>query len=173
MTTQPISATSHESQAKQFKPVHGLAATNLNDLRLFLYEWFTHFEHAAPTDFYLSHLDDKTMLVAFPGMAPLTSHADFAGWYENLLARTLWNFHDVSAIQIKRTGPQEYLISFVVDWWGEVKSDSNQLAGRQSRSDSFFYHHRLRQTWTVKAGDRLLIENLVVTGADAPSPISA
>jgi hypothetical protein len=173
MSTQPISTASHEAQARQFKPEHGLAATNLNDIRLFLYEWFTHFEHAAPTDFYLRHLDDKNMHLAFPGMAPLTSHADFARWYENLLSQTLWNFHDVSAIQIKPTAPREYLISFVIDWWGEVKPDSDQLAGWQSRSDSFFYHHRVRQTCTVKAGDRLLIEKLVVTGADVPSPMSA
>ena len=171
MTTQPVSLASHEAQAGQFKPADGLAATNLNDIRLFLYEWFTHFEHAAPTDFYLSHLDDKTMQLAFPGMAPLTSHADFAGWYENLLAQTLWNFHDVSAIQIKRTAPQDYLISFIVDWWGEVRPESDQLAGWQSRSDSFLYHHRLRQTWIVKAGDRLLIEKLAVAGGDMPSPI--
>lgn len=173
MTAQTISAASHESQAKQFKPAHGLAATNLNDLRLFLYEWFTHFEHATPADFYLSHLDDKNMHIAFPGMAPLTSHGDFTGWYENLLAQTVWNFHDVSAIQIKRTAPQQYLISFIVDWYGEVKPDSDQLAGWQSRNDSFFYHRRLRQTWTVKAGDRLLIEKLVVSGGDEPSPIGA
>ena len=173
MTIQPVSVAAHEAQATQFKPVHGLSATNLNDLRLFLYKWFTHFEHAAPTAFYLSHLENNNMHVAFPGMAPLTSHADFTGWYANLLAQTLWNFHDVSAIQIKRTAPQDYLISFLVDWYGEVRPDSDQLAGWQSRSDSLLYHHKLRQTWTVRTGDRLLIEKLVVTGADTPSPISA
>ena len=73
MNTQPASVASYESQVKQFKPEHGLAAANLNDLRLFLYEWFTHFEHAASSDFYLSHLDDKKMHVAFPGAAPLTT----------------------------------------------------------------------------------------------------
>jgi hypothetical protein len=171
VTTQPVSVASYESRVKQFKPEHGLAATNLNDLRPFLYEWFTHFEHAAPTDFYLSHLDDKKMYVAFPGLAPFTSHVDFAGWYDNLLAQTQWNFHDVTAIQIKQTTPQEYLISFVVDWYGEVRSESDQVAVWQSRSDSFLYHHTLRQTWTMKVGDRLLIEKLVVTGGDTPSPI--
>jgi hypothetical protein len=172
MTPQPVSVAAYEAHVKQFKPEHGLAATNRNDLRLFLYEWFTHFEHAAAVDFYLSHLDDKNMYVAFPGMAPLTSHADFARWYGNLLAQTRWNFHDVAAIQIKRTAPLEYLMSFVVDWYGEVKSESDQVAGWQTRPDSFLYHHRLRQTWTMKVDDRLLIEKLVVSGGDAPSPIS-
>lgn len=160
-----IAVVQYEEQVKQFKPEHGLTATNRNDLRKFIYEWFTHFEHASTTDFYLSHLEDKNMSVAFPGMTPLTSHADFTNWYNNLLAQTLWNFHDISAVQIRQTAPQEYLISFVADWYGEVKPGSDQLGAWQSRSDSHLYHHKLRQTWTIKTGERLLIERLVVTGA--------
>jgi hypothetical protein len=169
VTSQPIPVAHYESQVKQFKPERGLAATNHNDLRLFLYKWFTHFEHALPPNFYLSHLDDKNMLVAFPGMAPLTSHADFTRWYDNLLAQTLWNFHDISAIQTQRRAPEEYRISFVVDWYGEVKSGSDQLGAWQSRSDSHLYHHKLRQTWTVKTDARLTIERVVVASADTPS----
>jgi ketosteroid isomerase-like protein len=169
--TERLSVVQYEAQVKQFKPDQELAATNRNDLRRFIYEWFTHFEHASATDFYLSHLEDKNTSVAFPGMSPLTSHADFAKWYNNLLAQTLWNFHDVSAIQIRQAAPEKYLISFVVDWYGEVKSGSDQLSAWQSRSDSHFYHHKLRQTWAVKTGERLVIERLVVTSADSPSSI--
>jgi hypothetical protein len=165
MMTQPVSVSvaSYESHVKQFKPQHGLAATNSNDLREFLYEWFTHFEHAAPSDFYLGYLDNENMHVAFPGQAPLTGHIDFARWYSNLLAQTLWNFHDLSAIDIRRTATRAFVISFIVDWYGEVKADSDQAAGWQSRTDSLFYHHRLRQTWTVTVRDRVLIEKLIVT----------
>src|SRR5579859_4344215 len=148
MNSTPTSVALYEQQVEQFKPMHGLTGTNLNDLRLFLYEWFTHFEHAAAVDFYLSHLDDRKMHIAFPGLAPLISHADFVQWYDNLLAQTLWNFHALSMIQINRTAPQEYLISFLVDWYGEVRAESEQLATWQSRSDSCLYHHMLRQTWT-------------------------
>ena len=104
-------------------------------------------------------------------MAALTTTADFVGWYDNLLAQTVWNFHDLGTIEIARRGPQEYLISFIVDWYGEVRADSEQLAGWQVRADSNLYHHTLRQTWTVTAGDRLVIEKLIVTGGDTPSPI--
>ena len=167
----PVSLAEYEAQAKHFKPQQGLAATNFNDLRFFVYDWFTHFEHAASAEFYLRHLDDKGMYLAFPGQPPLTSHADFARWYANLLAQTLWNFHDLSAIQIKPTAAQQFLLSFVVDWYGEVKPDSDQVAGWQSRKDSFLYHHQVRQTWTVKVGDRPMIEKLLVAGGDTPSPI--
>ncbi len=171
MTTESISVAAYESQVKSFKPEQGLAATNANDVRLFVYEWFTHFEHAARADFYLGHLDDKSMSVTFPGQAPLTSHADFAKWYDNLIAQTLWNFHDLAAIQVKRTAPQQFLVSFVANWYGEVRSDSDQRAGWQTRSDSCLYHHKFRQTWTVTVGDRLVIQTLVVTGGDTASPI--
>jgi hypothetical protein len=165
--TADLSVVDYEAQVKRFKPEHGLAETNTNDLRRFIYEWFTHFEHAAPTDFYLDHLADQNLEVRFPGVDPITSHAGFAGWYENLLAQTLWNFHDVSAIQIEQIAARQYLVTFLVDWYGEVRADSDQVAGWQSRTDSCLYQYSIRQTWTVATGDRIVIEKLVAGGVDA------
>lgn len=161
----------YEARAKRFKPMNGLAATNSNDVRRFIYDWFTHFEHASSPDFYLSHLDDKNMSLTFPGAPPLASHADFAGWYNNLLAQTVWNFHDLSAIQIKPIADHKFLVSFIIDWYGEVKADSPQLAGWQTRKDSVVYHRKLRQTWTVKTGESLQIEKLAVSDGNSASPI--
>src|SRR5215471_14017052 len=172
MTVELASLVDYEAQVRRFEPADGLAATNSNDLRRFIYEWFTHFEHAAPTDFYLGHLDDENLDIRFPGSDPITSHTDFAAWYENLLAQTLWNFHDLTAIQIKQTAARQYLVTFVVDWYGEVRPDSDQLAGWQSRADSRLYHHFIRQTWTVTVGKRPVIRTLVAGGGDSTSPIS-
>jgi hypothetical protein len=172
MTAEPAPVVDYEARVRRFMPEHGLAATNSNDLRRFLYEWFTHFEHAAPTDFYLRHLADEGLEVRFPGSDPISSQTEFAAWYENLLAQTLWNFHDISAIQIKQFDAREYLVTFVVDWYGEVRADSDQLAGWQSRADSCLYHHSIRQTWTITAGDRPVIQKLVAAGGDSPSPIA-
>jgi hypothetical protein len=171
MTTETVSLVDYEAQVNRFKPEQDLAATNSNDLRRFLYEWFTHFEHAAPTAFYLDHLDDQNLDVRFPGSDPITSHAAFAGWYENLLDQTRWNFHDVSAIQIRQIATQQYLVTFVVDWYGEVRADSDQLAEWQSRVDSCLFHHFIRQTWTLTVDDRPVIHTLVAAGGDTPSPI--
>ena len=172
MATDTASVAEYETQVTRFKPEHGLAAPTTNDLRSFLYDWFAHFEHAAPADFYLGHLDDGNMDLQFPGVDPIASHAGFVRWYENLLAQTLWNFHDIQAIQIERTMPQEYLVTFVVNWYGEAKADSDQLAGWQSRSDSSLYHHFVRQTWTIGVGDGLMIRKLVAAAGDTPSPIA-
>ena len=173
MTAEPASVVDHyEARVRRFKPEQGLAATNSNDLRRFLYEWFTHFEHAAPADFYLDHIAGDDLDMRFPGSDPITSHAEFAGWYENLLTHTLWNFHDLSAIQIKQTAAQEYLVTFLIDWYGEVRADSDQRAGWQSRSDSCLYHHFIRQTWTITVADRPVIQTLVAAGGDTVSPIA-
>ena len=160
-----------ESQVIKFKPERGLAATNANDVRRFVYDWFTHFEHAAPAGYYLAHLDEANLHVSFPGSEPMVSHAGFASWYENLLAQTLWNFHDLGRVQVQRSSADELLLSFVVDWYGEVRADSDQLAGWQVRGDSCLYHHNLRQTWKMKETDHFLIQHLVVEPGDTPSPI--
>ena len=172
MTTETASVVDYETKVKRFKPERGLAATNSNDLRRFIYDWFTHFEHAAPTDLYLTHLDDGNMEVRFPGLEPITSHAEFAGWYENLMAQTLWNFHDISAIQIKQRADGQYLVTFVFNWYGEVRAGSDQLVRFQSRPDSCLYHHFIRQTWTVAVGERPVIQKLIGAGGDSPSPIA-
>jgi hypothetical protein len=172
MTAEPASVVDHEARVRRFKPEQGLAATNSNDLRRFLYEWFTHFEHAAPADFCLEHIAGENVDIRFPGSDPITDHAEFVRWYENLLTHTLWNFHDVSAIEIKQTAAQEHLVTFLVDWYGEVRADSDQLAGWQSRSDSCLYHHFIRQTWMITVADRPVIQTLVAAGGDTPSPIA-
>src|SRR5262249_21838411 len=81
--TEPVA--DYEPHVRRFQPQLGLAATNSNDLRRFVYDWFTHFEHAAPSAFYLDHLDGKRLDVRFPGVEPITSHEGFRRWYENLL----------------------------------------------------------------------------------------
>jgi hypothetical protein len=64
------------------------------------------------------------------------------------------------------------LVTFVVNWYGEVRADSDQLAGWQSRSDSCLYHHFIRQIWTITVADRPVIQTLVATRGDTVSPIA-
>src|SRR5262245_57743023 len=47
VTAQPIPTAQYESEIRRFMPAGGPVATNTNDLRRFIYEWFTHFEHVA------------------------------------------------------------------------------------------------------------------------------
>jgi hypothetical protein len=40
VTTAPVD--DYATHVERFKPKHGLAATNSNDLRRFVYDWFAH-----------------------------------------------------------------------------------------------------------------------------------
>ncbi|MFD0751948.1 hypothetical protein ACFQZS_17475 [Mucilaginibacter calamicampi] len=126
--------------------------------------------------YYLDHLAGKDLYASFPGGGkPLASHADFTQWYNNLLTQTKWNFHDIGNIQVKRTANNEFLVTFIVNWYGEVKADSPQLAGWQSRKDSYLYHYTLRQVWNVSSDEsthNIVIKRLVVSSGDTPSPIN-
>src|SRR5579859_4328967 len=88
-----------ETSVPYRRPMDPAHTLNANDVRRFVYEWFTHFEHLADVEYYVDHIDAAHMRISFPGMAPLTTHAAFAAWYTNLLAQTLWNFHDLAQIQ--------------------------------------------------------------------------
>jgi hypothetical protein len=60
-----------------------------------------------------------------------------------------------------------------LNWYGEAKASSDQLAGWQSRKDSHLYHYTLRQTWTINELDnKFIIQQLKVTGGDTPSPVT-
>jgi len=60
----------------------------------------------------------------------------------------------------------------VVDWYGEVRADSDQLPVCQTRADSCLHHCFIRQTWMVEVGDLLVIQNLIAVGGHSPSPIA-
>lgn len=174
MSVQDTSIALFEQQASQFKPANAKISVNTNDIRRFVYDWFTHFEHIADVDYYLSHLDETTMQVAFPGQSPITTHAGFADWYTNLITHTLWNFHDLSQIQVSGATRQGYTVSFLVNWYGEVRADSEQAPGWRTNGESNIYRHHFRQTWTVKVVDgispyddaRFLIQQYIVEVPD-------
>ena len=63
---------------------------NANDVRRFVYAWFTLFEHRAPAERLAAHLpDDGPLRLAFPGADPLLTKRQFIDWYRTPLANTL------------------------------------------------------------------------------------
>jgi hypothetical protein len=79
-------------------PLHtpDIAAPNANDVARFVYTWFTLFEHRARAESLTAYLsDDEQLSVSFPGGKPLQTRQQFADWYDELLANTTWNFHEL------------------------------------------------------------------------------
>ena len=54
-------------------------AVNANDVRRFVYTWFTLFEHRAPAARLTRHLAaERSIRLSFPGMEPLLDAEQFA-----------------------------------------------------------------------------------------------
>jgi hypothetical protein len=128
-------------------------AVNANDVRRFVYTWFTLFEHRAPAARLTRHLAaDQPLRLSFPGTGVLDADG-FAGWYGELLTNTHWVFHGLSNVRVHAEGDGTYQVGFDLDWQGGLTADSSWPTNLPERRFRF----ALRQQWRVIArpGDAL------------------
>lgn len=139
-----------ERQVLRYRPQQ-VEALNHNDLRAFLHSWFAAFDHRAPAEFFLGHLDDADMTFNLDGQALATDHASFRTWYADALEHIPWDFHDVlDGVRITgnlATGwTAEFQFRHVGQW-----QDSPQARRR-------LFNRVLAATWHVVADrDRFVI----------------
>lgn len=120
--------------------------TNANDVRRFVYTWFTLFEHRAPAPRLAAHLTTSEPLsLAFPGGQPLRDIQQFTDWYDQLLANTVWNFHELSRLTVEPAGDAAYDVAVDIDWQGAVTEDSALPTNLPDRRFRF----AVRQQWRV------------------------
>ncbi|NMO57554.1 hypothetical protein HH310_41115 [Actinoplanes sp. TBRC 11911] len=127
-------------------PPRDAAAPNANDVRRFVYTWFTLFEHRAPAEQLAAYLAaGDHFVLTIPGAPPMRDIQQFTAWYEQMLANTRWNFHELSNLKVERAGDGAYDVSFDVDWQGAVTEDSTWPANLPAHRFRF----PLRQWWRV------------------------
>jgi hypothetical protein len=118
---------------------------NANDVARFVYTWFTLFEHRARTERLTAYLTDGEQLsLSFPGAEPLRTGQQFSAWYDQLLANTTWNFHELSAMTIAPT-VSGFTVGFDVDWQGAVSDGSDWPSNREGGEFRFAMH----QDWQL------------------------
>jgi hypothetical protein len=128
---------------------------NANDVARFVYTWFTLFEHRAPIEHLTAYLTDGEHLsLSFPGEEPLRTGQQFADWYEQLLANTTWNFHELSAMTIKPT-ISGFTVGFDVDWQGAL-SDGSQWPANLGGGE---FRFALHQDWQLVVGSGAAADN--------------
>jgi hypothetical protein len=131
------------------------ANPNANDVARFVYTWFALFEHRARAESLTAYLSDGERLsLSFPGGEPLQTGEQFSGWYDQLLANTTWNFHELSGLTIQPT-VAGFTVRFDVDWQGAVSDGSewpSNLGGGQFR---FAMH----QDWHVAVRPGAALDN--------------
>jgi hypothetical protein len=141
-----------------------------NDVRRWVYEWFTMWEYRVPAERLVRHLAEDSLSLTFPGGRPLGSAAEFTAWYEALLENTTWNFHELSNLAVVATtgnGSPQFEVGFDVSWRGQTESASEWPTNLPDRGFRF----EVYQTWKVVSveGEALnspfTITNLVATMA--------
>ncbi|NMO55160.1 hypothetical protein HH310_28740 [Actinoplanes sp. TBRC 11911] len=122
---------------------------NANDIRRFVYTWFTLFEHRAPAEQLATHLaTGEHLTLVIPGTEPMHDIEQFTAWYKQLLANTQWNFHELSNLRVNYSGDDAYDVTFDVDWQGAVTEASAWPTNLPEQRFRF----ALRQWWRVMVG---------------------
>ena len=118
---------------------------NSNDVARLVYTWFTRFEHRACPESLTAYLADSEQLsVSFPGSEPLHTSQQFTDWYQELLANTTWNLHQLSGLTIQPT-VSGFTVGFDVDWQGAVSDGSEWPSNLEAGQFRF----AMRQDWHV------------------------
>ena len=118
---------------------------NTNDVARFVYTWFTLFEHRARVEILTAYLADSERLsLSFPGSDPFRTSQQFTDWYDQLLANTSWNFHEVSGLTIQPTS-SGFTVGFDVDWHGAISGGSEWPSNLEAGEFRFEMH----QDWHV------------------------
>ena len=135
-----------ERQVARYRP-DDVKAPNHNDLRALVHQWFAGFDHIAPAEFFLTHLDDADMTFNFDGQPLAHDHASFRAWFADAITHIPWDFHDVLDISINGVAPTGWAIEFYFRHVGEFHdkplSDPDTGPGRP-------FNRVLRANWRVE-----------------------
>lgn len=113
-----------------------------NDVRSFVYQWFSWFDRHAEESLFLAHLPDQGMLMRFPppDQPPLRSHADFQKWYRGIGETIRANTHEIDDLQVTTLDKDNYEVTLRV-WWRAVTQEAQPIV------------QHIRQTWEVARQD--------------------
>lgn len=118
-----------------------------NELRAFVYQWFSAFDRQAEEQFFLQHLAIQGLEMRYPGTT-LLSHADFQNWYQNIRNTIRSNIHDISGLRITPIEKNIFRVDLVV-WWRAMTYNEQPIS------------MRIRQSWKVlKQDNQFIIQSL-------------
>lgn len=107
-----------------------------NDIKAFVYQWFSYFDHQVELVTITPHLSDEIDM-SFPDF-PIRSMTDFTNWYQNVIDNIQWNTHDISELKVTKINALEWNVSFRVRW-------------RAQTYDSKRYDFLTQQDWQLIA----------------------
>lgn len=86
-----------------------------NDVKAFVYEWFSGFDHQRGDEYFTKHLDPLHVQMEFPDF-PIHSVADFKRWYKGVKDSIRYNIHHLSELKVSGDEKNGYDVSLHVNW---------------------------------------------------------
>ena len=145
-------------------------AVNHNDLRAFMHQWWAAFDHIAPVDFFLAHLDDADMTFVLDGEPLATDHASFRTWYASVPSTIPWDFHDVlDGVTLTGTVATGWTAEYFIRHVGEFH---DVPIGQPGDGPGRVFNRVLRVTWQVEHdGERFVIRRYELAVASNAIPL--
>ena len=155
-------------QVEIFRP-DDVRAPNHNDLRAFVHRWFAAFDHTAPAEFFLAHLDDADMTFTLDGQVLAHDHRSFRDWYADALDHIPWDFHDVLDLTVTGTHRTGWTVDFFFRHVGEMH---DVPLSQDPHGPGRIFNRVLRATWSLEHdGDDFLIRRYELAVAQNVIPL--
>ena len=132
------------------RPEETAFVPNENDIKSFVYRWFSWLDHRVEGFLFLYHLNKEDLLMKLPE-ATIHSHDDFKKWYQSFCENSQSNTHEVSNIKVKSLANGRYSVDL------SVLRRSKTPQGRT-------LDEKERQNWelSVSAAGRLTINRYII-----------
>ena len=121
-----------------------------NDIKSFVYEWFSWFDHQADEENFLSHISSDDLIMEFPEKT-LKNHDDFKTWYDGIRKTIKSNSHDIKELAVTKNKDGIFEVKFMVLWKAKTfKGESIEQT--------------YEQNWKIRVspGNKLIIERYSV-----------
>jgi ankyrin repeat protein len=86
-----------------------------NDVKSFVYQWFSWFDHQADESNFLTHLANDELLIQFPETA-LHNHQEFRQWYAGIRKNIQSNSHGVGEVDVTKNDQGGFDVELQVHW---------------------------------------------------------
>lgn len=123
------------------------AYTNTNEVKSFVYKWFSQFDKNDKTENFTKHLSPK-FLIKFPD-TEIKTKDQFKAWYSNILKTFKTAKHDIEYINVTLK-EKSIVVDLIVNW------EAKEFTGKIVKL-------RIHQNWVITKDDNndFLINNYI------------
>ncbi len=92
---------------------------NENDVKTFVYQWFSWLDHQVGEFHFMSHLRSGGFEMRLPGLT-IQDYTGFKRWYDCLRENIKWNSHELSDVKVSGDSEKGFDVEITVRWRAET-----------------------------------------------------